>query len=165
MPRQKIRPATIDLDTGEITNGIFIYCPKKQHSSFSRGGFMVMSQERSDMLANSNLEKTDFRVLHKLIAILDMDNLIAINQSEIAVSMGLQSSNFSRSIKKLLAEEILIEGTKLGQHKSYRLNAHYGWKGSTENHNEALEKDPIPLSERMKQSKIMGIVDGGKKSK
>jgi hypothetical protein len=72
MPRQKIRPATIDLDTGEITNGIFIYCPKKQHSSFSRGGFVVMS---------------------------------------------------------------------------------------------ALESDPIPLSDRMKQSGIESVIDGGKKSK
>ena len=165
MPKQKIRPATIDLDTGEITNGIFIYCPKKQHSSFSRGGFMVMSQERSDMLAHSDLDGRTFRVLHKLIAILDMDNLIAINQSEIAASMGLDKSNFSRAIKKLLAEKILIEGTKLGQHKSYRLNAYYGWKGSTENHNAALESDPIPLSDRMKQSGIESVIDGGKNSK
>jgi hypothetical protein len=165
MPRQKIRPATIDLDTGEITNGIFVYCPKKQHSSFSKGGFMVMSQERSDMLAHSDLDGTTFRVLHKLIAILDMDNLIAINQSDLASQMGLQKQNLGRAIKKLLAEEILIEGAKLGQHKSYRLNAYYGWKGSTENHNAALESDPVPLSDRMKQSGIEGVVDGGKKSK
>jgi hypothetical protein len=165
MPRQKIRPATIDLDTGEITNGIFIYCPKKQHSSFSRGGFVVMSQERTEALADSDLDGTTLRVLLKLIGILDMDNLIAINQSEIAVQMKLQRSHFSRAIKKLLAEEILIEGAKLGQHKSYRLNAYYGWKGSTENHNSALEIDPIPLSDRMKQSGIAGVVDGGKKSK
>ena len=165
MPRHKIRPATIDLDTGEITNGIFVYCPRKQHSSFSKGGFMVMSQERSDMLAHSDLDGRTFRVLHKLIAILDMDNLIAINQSEIAASMGLDKSNFSRAIKKLVDEEILIEGAKLGQHKSYRLNAYYGWKGSTESHNAALESDPIPLSDRMKQSGIEGVVDGGKKLK
>jgi hypothetical protein len=163
MPKQKIRPATIDLDTGEITNGIFIYCPKKQHSSFSRGGFMVLSQERSEMLANSDLGLVDFKVLHKLIGILDMDNLIAINQSEIAASMGLQKQNLGRAIKKLLAEQILIEGAKLGQHKSYRLNAYYGWKGSTENHNAALEADPIPLSDRMKQSGIESVIDGGKK--
>jgi hypothetical protein len=79
--------------------------------------------------------------------------------------MKLQRSHFSRAIKKLLAEEILIEGAKLGQHKSYRLNAYYGWKGSTENHNTALEKDPIPLKDRMKESGIDGVVDGGKKSK
>ena len=165
MPRQKIRPATIDLDTGEITNGIFIYCPKKQHSSFSKGGFVVMSQERTEALADSDLDGTTLRVLLKLIGILDMDNLIAINQSEIATQMKLQRSHFSRSIKKLLAEEILIEGAKLGQHKSYRLNSYYGWKGSTENHNDALEKDPIPLSDRMKQSGIESVIDGGKKSK
>jgi predicted transcriptional regulator len=117
------------------------------------------------MLANSDLEKTDFRVLLKLIGILNMDNLIAINQSEIAANMGLQKQHFSRSIKKLLAEGILIEGAKLGQHKSYRLNAYYGWKGSTENHNAALEADPIPLSDRMKQSGIESVIDGGKKSK
>ena len=63
------------------------------------------------------------------------------------------------------SEEILIEGTKLGQHKSYRLNAYYGWKGSTENHNDALERDPIPLSDRMKQSGIESVIDGGKKYK
>jgi hypothetical protein len=163
MPRQKIRPATIDLDTGEITNGIFVYCPRKQHSSFSRGGFVVMSQVRTEALADSGLDGTTLRVLLKLIGILDMDNLIAINQSEIAAQMRLQKSHFSRAIKKLLAEEILIEGAKLGQHKSYRLNAYYGWKGSTENHNAALESDPVPLSDRMKQSGIESVIDGGKK--
>jgi hypothetical protein len=165
MSRKIMDLATVDLNTGDVKDGVFIYCPKKQHSSFSRGGFMVLSQERSDMLANSDLEKTDFRVLLKLIGILDMDNLIAINQSEIAANMGLQKQHFSRSIKKLLAEGILIEGAKLGQHKSYRLNSYYGWKGSTENHNAALEIDPIPLSDRMKQSGIESVIDGGKKSK
>ena len=165
MPRQKIRPATIDLDTGEITNGIFIYCPKKQHSLFSGEGFVMMSQLRSDMLANSDLDGTTFRVLFKLISILDMDNLIAINQSELAIEMGLQKQHFSRAIRRLIAEQILIEGAKLGQHKSYRLNAYYGWKGSTENHANALEADPIPLSDRMKQSRIESVIDGGKKSK
>jgi hypothetical protein len=164
MPKQKIRSATINLDTGEITDGIFVYCPRKQHSLFSKGGFMVLSQERSDMLANSDLGLVDFKVLHKLIAILDMDNLIAINQSEIAVSMGLQKQHFNRAVKKLVSEKILIEGAKLGQHKSYRLNAYYGWKGSTENHNVALESDPVPLSDRMKQSRIESVIEGGKKS-
>ena len=157
--------ATVDLNTGDIKDGVFVYCAKKQHSSFSKGGFMVLSQERSDMLGDSDLDGTTFRVLHKLIGILDMDNLIAINQAELATRMKLQKQNLNRSIKKLLAEGIIIEGAKLGQHKSYRLNAYYGWKGSTENHANALEADPIPLSDRMKQSGIESVIDGGKKSK
>ena len=79
--------------------------------------------------------------------------------------MNLQKQNFSRSIKKLIAEGIIIEGAKAGQHKSYRLNAYYGWKGSTINHAEALAIDPIPLSDRMKQSGIESVIDGGKMSK
>ena len=165
MSKQRMDLATVDLNTGDVKDGVFVYCPKKQHSLFSREGFVMMSQLRSDMLANSDLGLVDFRVLMKLIAILDMDNLIAINQTELADKMGLKRPNFSRSIKKLLSEEIIIEGAKLGQHKSYRLNAYYGWKGSTENHANALEADPIPLSDRMKQSGIEGVVDGGKKSK
>ena len=165
MSKQKMDLATVDLSTGDIKDGVFVYCPKKQHSSFSRGGFMVLSQERSDMLAHSDLDGTTFKVLHKLIGILDMDNLIAINQTELAAQMKLQKQHFSRAIKKLIAEEILIEGAKLGQHKSYRLNSYYGWKGSTENHNAALELDPIPLSDRMKQSGIKSVIYGGKKSK
>ncbi len=165
MSKQRMDLATVDLNTGDVKDGVFVYCPKKQHSLFSREGFVMMSQLRSDMLANSDLGLIDFRVLMKLIAILDMDNLIAINQTELANEMGLKRPNFSRSIKKLLSEEIIIEGAKLGQHKSYRLNAYYGWKGSTENHANALEADPIPLSDRMKQSGIESVIDGGKKSK
>ncbi|WP_373546485.1 hypothetical protein [Chamaesiphon sp.] len=110
----------------------------------------MMSQERTEALADSGLDGTTLRVLLKLIGILDMDNLIAINQSEIATQMKLQKQNFSRAIKKLLAEEILIEGAKLGQHKSYRLNAYYGWKESTENHKAALEVGSTLLRDRMK---------------
>ena len=165
MPRKIMDLATVDLNTGDIKDGVFVYCPKKQHSSFSKGGFMVLSQERSDMLGDSDLDGTTFRVLHKLIGILDMDNLIAINQAELATRMKLQKQNLNRSIKKLLAEGIIIEGAKLGQHKSYRLNAYYGWKGSVENHNEALGIDPIPLNDRMKQSGIESVIDGGKKFK
>ena len=163
MSKQKMDLATVDLSTGDIKDGVFVYCPKKHHSLFSGEGFVVMSQLRSNMLANSDLDGTTFRVLFKLISILDMDNLIAINQTALAHEMGLQRPNFSRSIKKLLEEEILIEGAKLGQHKSYRLNAYYGWKGSTENHSVALESDPIPLSDRMKQSGIELVINGGKK--
>jgi hypothetical protein len=165
MPKKKMNLATVDLTTGDIKDGVFVYCPKKRHSSFSEEGFMVLSQLRAFSLATSDLHEIELKVLLLLVSELNMDNLIAINQSELATMIGINRSHFSRAIKKLLAEGIIIEGAKLGQHKSYRLNAYYGWKGSTENHNIALEVDPIPLSDRMKQSGIESIIDGGKKSK
>ena len=126
---------------------------------------MVLSQLRAFSLATSDLHEIELKVLLLLVSELDMDNLIAINQSELAAALGINRSHFSRAIKKLLAEGIIIEGAKLSQHKSYRLNAYYGWKGSTENHNQALKLDPTPLSDRMKQSGIESVIDGGKKFK
>ena len=46
--------ATVDLNTGDVKDGVFVYCPRKQHSLFSREGFVMMSQLRSDMLANKS---------------------------------------------------------------------------------------------------------------
>ena len=163
MPKKKMNLATVDLNTGDVKDGVFVYCPKKKHSSFSGEGFMVLSQLRAFSLATSDLHEIELKVLLLLVSELDMDNLIAINQSELATAIGINRSHFSRAIKKLLAEGIIIEGAKLGQHKSYRLNAYYGWKGSTENHNSALKSDPTPLSNRMKQSGIESVINGGKK--
>jgi hypothetical protein len=160
-----MRPATINLTTGEIEEGIFVYCPKKYLSPFTNKGFTVMSQDAARMLAYADLGGADLKVLWLLIANLETDNYILINQSELAIEIGLRQPHFNRAIKKLVTEKILIEGAKFGKNKSYRLNAYYGWKGSTENHTKALEKDPIPLSDRMKESGIERIVDGGKKSK
>ena len=165
MPRRKMRPATIDLATGEIEEGIFVYCTKKYLSPFTSKGFNVMSQDAARTLAYTDLGGADLKVLWLLIANLETDNYILINQSELATEIGLRQPHFNRAIKKLVAEKILIEGAKLGKNKSYRLNAYYGWKGSAENHAKALEEDPIPLQDRMKQSGIESVIDGGKKSK
>ena len=163
MPRRKMKPATINLATGEIEEGIFVFCPKKYLSPFTLKGFTVMSQHAARMLAYADLGGADLKVLWLLIANLETDNYILINQSELAIEIGLRQPHFNRAIKKLVAEEILIEGAKLGKNKSYRLNAYYGWKGSAENHAKALELDPIPLNDRMKQSGIESVIDGGKK--
>ena len=165
MPRKKMRPATINLDTGEIEEGVFVYCPKKSLSPFTKGGFAVMSLDAALMLSRADLDGVDLKVLWLLIAKLETDNYILVNQTELAIAMDLKRPHFNRSVKKLVAEGILIEGGNLGRLKSYRLNAYYGWKGSVENHAKALESDPIPLSDRMKQSGIESVIDGGKKSK
>jgi hypothetical protein len=162
MSKKKMDLVTLDLNTGDVKDGVFVYCSKKKHSLFSKEGFMMLSQLRAFSLATSDLHEAEFRVLLLLVSELDMDNLIAINQSELASIIGMKRPNFSRAVKKLVAEGILLEGAKLGQHKSYRLNAHYGWKGTVENHNTALKTDPVPLSDRMKQSGIEAVIDGGK---
>lgn len=35
MPKKKMNLATVNLNTGDVKNEVFIYCLKKRHSSFS----------------------------------------------------------------------------------------------------------------------------------
>ena len=74
-----------------------------------------------------NLE--DFRVLMALLEQLDYENLITTNQAEIARELDMQRQNVQRSIKRLMALGVLLEGLKIGISRSYRLNPEFGWRG------------------------------------
>ena len=75
-----------------------------------------------------NLE--DFRVLMALLEQLDYENLITTNQAEIARELDMQRQNVQRSIKRLMALGVLLEGPKIGISRSYRLNPEFGWRGA-----------------------------------
>ncbi|MES7356232.1 hypothetical protein U6S89_12165, partial [Cutibacterium acnes] len=49
---------------------------------------------------------------------------------------------------------VLLEGPKIGIHRSYRLNPRFGWKGSAQGHRKAMQ-------ERMKASRIERVIEGG----
>ena len=83
-----------------------------------------------------NLE--DFRVLMALLEQLDYENLITTNQAEIA-ELDMQRQNVQRSIKRLMALGVLLEGPKIGISRSYRLNPEFGWRGSGKNHIATLD--------------------------
>ena len=57
-----------------------------------------------------NLE--DFRVLMALLEQLDYENLITTNQAEIARELDMQRQNVQRSIKRLMALGVLLEGRR-----------------------------------------------------
>jgi DNA-binding transcriptional ArsR family regulator len=131
---------TIDLDTGELLEGNTVFCPRKRRTLFSSTGFMLLSQVAAEVLSNSDLDGVTMKVLWKLISKLDMENYIFISQTKIAEEMGLNQPHVSRSIKKLVAEGIILEGPKIGNSKTYRLDPLLGWKGSAENHAIALKE-------------------------
>lgn len=135
------RIGQINLDTGEILENVrFAAIPAKKVNGFERNWF-AMSQNASVFIALSEeLSGVDLRVLYLLYGWLDYENLIAINQSELAKIMKMGRNNFNRSIKNLVANGILIEGAKLGVNRSYMLNPHLGWKGSGKNHKAALKE-------------------------
>lgn len=97
-----------------------------------------MAQGALDLLAKSNLTGTDFKVLMKLLGQLDFDNLIQIEQAEIARQLGMHRPDVNKSIKRLVELGSLLEGPRIGRSRTYRLNPDYGWKGSAKSHIKAV---------------------------
>lgn len=130
----------VDVDTGDVLERMPIYCPPKKHSLFSKTGYTDVSQSAAITLAKSDLSGVTLRVLWMIIASIEMDNYISINQTQMAKEMGLDKSSFNRALKELITNSIVVENIQSGKSKTYSLNPNYGWKGSTKKHMEALEK-------------------------
>lgn len=129
----------LDPKTGELQPAFVAYFAPKIHNGFDRGGWVAMAQTAMDLFAESDLQGQDFKVLMKLMANLDFENLLVINQTEMAQRLGIAQSNFARSVRKLIDMEALLQGPKIGVSRSYRLNPNFGWKGSGKNHKSALD--------------------------
>jgi hypothetical protein len=131
------RVGSVDLDTGEILEYSLVAIQRKNPNGFTEG-WVAMAQGALKMLAASDLQGGDLRVLLQLLAMLDFENLIQLEQTAIAAELGMQKSHVNRSIKRLVSIGCLLEGPKIGRSRTYKLNPNYGWKGSAKNHHKAL---------------------------
>ena len=129
----------IDHQTGEVVEGFVAYVVPKRKNGFQKG-WMAMAQEVMMMLAQSNLTGNDMKVMWAMLARLDYENLIQVNQAEVSEQVGMNRHNVNRSIKKLIELGVILEGVKIGISRSYRLNPNFGWKGSAKGHREALHE-------------------------
>ena len=73
------------------------------------------------MLAQSNLTGNDMKVMWAMLARLDYENLIQVNQAEVSEQVGMNRHNVNRSIK-LIELGVILEGVKIGISRSYRLS-------------------------------------------
>ncbi len=142
----------VDMDSGELLEGFVAVVQPKRRNGF-RKGWLAMAQDALSLLATADLTGRDYKVLMALLARLDFDNLIQVNQAEVAREIGIRRSHFSESVGKLIDLGALIEGPRVGVHKTYRLNPRFGWKGSASGHQEALKA-------RMKAARIEGVIEG-----
>lgn len=135
----QIRVGQVDLSTGEILDGaaLAVVYPKRKNG-FSSTGWVAVSQNPMLELARADLGAEASRVLFFVLAKLDFENFINLNQTEAASEMGLQRPNFARGLRKLLELGVVLPGPKIGRNATFRLNPSFGWKGSAKGHNEAL---------------------------
>ena len=139
----------------------FVACvvPKPKGNGFGQR-WMAMAQDPAMILAqDKSLGADDFRVFFGLVAHIDYENLLVLNQADLARELGMQRQNVQRSIKRLIGTGAILEGPKIGVSRSYRFNPQFGWKGSAKNHITALDE---VRQQRMQAAGITGIVSGGR---
>jgi hypothetical protein len=140
MPQKRM--GQYDSNTGEImADGFLAYVVPKRKNGFGKD-WVAMGQDAALIFAKrrKDLGEEGLGVLMAVIAKLDFENLLVLNQAEIARVLDMKRENFNRSLKKLVAMGAVIEGPKIGVSRSYRLNPNFGWKGSAKNHVTALEE-------------------------
>ena len=64
-----------------------------------------MAQNGAEILAQSDLGANDFKVLMKLLSVLDYENLIQVSQADIARELDMHRQHVQRSIKRLIQLE------------------------------------------------------------
>ena len=64
------------------------------------------------MLAQSNLTGNDMKVMWAMLARLDYENLIQVNQAEVSEQVGMNRHNVNRSIKKLIELGVILRASK-----------------------------------------------------
>jgi hypothetical protein len=136
----QIRTGQVDMSTGEIFEGgqLAVIFPKRKNG-FQVGGWVAMAQGPMMELAKANVGLEAMRVMFALVANLDFENWINLNQAQLASTLGMDRQNFGRALKRLIAEDVILQGPKVGRNGTYRLNPSYGWKGSAKGHNAALQ--------------------------
>jgi len=151
------RIASVDQKTGEILDGVIVYCAVKRNPYAK--GWIMNSQEALELLASDkDLTKESLRILMFLMARLDFENWIQITQNEIAETLDINKGNVSKAVSLLEAKGILIRGPKVGRSYAFRLNPYFGWKGKVKNLDDYRQKENDAESKTMLKKAKLSLI-------
>ena len=126
------RLGIIDLDTGEVfEDGIPVWIQTK--AKWDRGFVMAFQDAVEAIAMDKDITQEMLRVWMLMVGKMSFENWVTIPQKEICEALGMQRSNVSRAIRKLVDKGLILQGPKLGRTTAYRLNSHYAWKGKRSN--------------------------------
>jgi hypothetical protein len=131
MPKRRI--GSVDLKTGELLDGVNVWVGRKIVSPYGSQWMQVNQEALAEIAADKDLGAEAWRVFAYLNSRLDFENLIVVQQTEIAAALTMKRPSVNRAVKLLADKQIILRGPKIGNVGSYRLNPHYGWKGKVQN--------------------------------
>jgi hypothetical protein len=134
------RIGSVDLNTGELLDGINVWFGRKFASPYGRDWMQVNQNALVEIAADKDIGAEALRVFLYLNGRLDFENLIAVPQVEVAEALGLKRQAVNRAIKLLVAKGIIVRAAQTGRGvTALRLNPHYGWKGKVRNLRQARQ--------------------------
>ena len=122
---------TINLETGEIVEGVPVYVKAKV--KWHEDWLMVMQEALGALAQDRSFTWEMWRVWSYMISKLGFENWIIVPQKEIAESLDMQKTHVSRAVKSLLGKGMILKGPKIGRTNAYKLNSNYAWKGTVNN--------------------------------
>ena len=123
-----------DQDGREI-EGIPFLMPAK---SKTQDSFMMLFLEQLNQISKDReLAGRHLRILLHLLSISNYENYITETVAEQAKGMGMDTRNYSRSLKLLLEKGLVIKCAKWRNAHVYKINSHLAWRGKIHN----LEKE------------------------
>jgi hypothetical protein len=143
---------TTDPQTGEVLAEMRAIHVRTPRSAFGTG-FLMTAQKQLAYLVTIRREISGecMWVMIHLLSELDFHNAVQVSPTDIARKVDMYRPNVVRAIKRLVEIGVLLEGGRVGMHRSYRLNPEFGWKGSSIDHH-------IALRARMKKANLKVVV-------
>ncbi len=138
--------ATIDLDTGDIVEGVFA-TSKTKFNPWTEGFVMTALYGSKFLARDKEITGVAQRVLRELESILDYENWIRVALVDIAEELEINRVQVSKAMKILVEKGILFRGKKIGHFYTYRFNPEFCWRGDTRKQPDATQF--VPPSEYM----------------
>jgi predicted transcriptional regulator len=95
--------------------------------------WMMTFQDSLEIIAmDKEMTGQTLKVMLLLMGNLEFENYITIKQVAIAEKLGMDKADVSKAMRLLVGKGIILK-VKEGTTTGYKLNPHYGWKGSVTN--------------------------------
>jgi predicted transcriptional regulator len=142
--------ATIDLDTGEIVEGVSVYSPKQHKVGFQM--WLAVSSEAWQVLLDRKFDGNTLRVWMALLMNCEWHNAIKVSQREMADQIGMDAANFSRYLNKLVDAGLVVKTNVDGRRQTLAISIYHVWKGKAAAHKAAVNEDMKQIRKRGKET-------------
>ena len=104
-------------------------CFQLNKKNLGKGWGAMYQAALSNIADMKEMTLEQYRVLFKLFSKMDFNNYLCVSQQKLADELQMQRPNVARAMKALKEKNIIVEGPKIGNSKTYLFNPYVTHKG------------------------------------